>query len=116
MRVEVMDYYGLIKPLNRAGYYETEHHSQLFKNIRGSILEGRIVALYGVIGSGKTVTLRRLQQQLKDENRMAVSRFLAVEKHNIKKLSTLITALFSTFFTGKKRGRLVHLVLAGVCP
>lgn len=37
MRVEVMDYYGLTKPLNRAGYYETEHHSQLFKNIRGAI-------------------------------------------------------------------------------
>jgi type II secretory pathway predicted ATPase ExeA len=101
MRVEVMDYYGLIKPLNRAGYYETEHHSQLFKNIRGSILEGRIIALYGVIGSGKTVTLRRLQQQLKDENRVAVSRSLAVEKHNIK-LSTLIAALFYDLSTGKK--------------
>jgi len=101
MRVEVMDYYGLIKPLNRAGYYETEHHSQLFKNIRGSILDGRIIALYGVIGSGKTVTLRRLQQQLKDENRVAVSRSLAVEKHNIK-LSTLIAALFYDLSTGKK--------------
>jgi hypothetical protein len=33
MRVEVMDYYGLAKPLNRAGYYETEHHSQLLRNI-----------------------------------------------------------------------------------
>lgn len=77
MRVEVMDYYGLAKPLNRAGYYETEHHSQLLRNIRGAILEGRIVVLYGVIGSGKTVTLRRLQQQLKDENRVTVSRSLA---------------------------------------
>ena len=101
MRVEVMDYYGLIKPLNRAGYYETEHHSQLFKNIRGAILEGRIVALYGVIGSGKTVTLRRLQQQLKDENCVTISRSLAVEKHNIK-LSTLMTALFYDLSPGKK--------------
>jgi type II secretory pathway predicted ATPase ExeA len=69
MRAEVMDYYGLVKPLNRAGYYETEHQGQLLKNIRGAILEGRIIVLYGVIGSGKTVTLRRLQQQLKDENK-----------------------------------------------
>ena len=69
MRAEVMEYYGLIKPLNRAGYYETEHHSQMLKNIRGAIVEGRIVALCGVIGSGKTVTLRRLQQQLKEENK-----------------------------------------------
>ena len=64
MRVEVMQHYGLTLPFNPAGYYETEHHRQLLKNIRGAILEGRLIALYGVIGSGKTVTLRRLQQQL----------------------------------------------------
>ena len=33
MRAEVMEYYRLIKPLNRAGYYETE----------GSVLELDIV-------------------------------------------------------------------------
>lgn len=101
MRVEVMDYYGLTKPLNRAGYYETEHHSQLLKNIRGAIHEGRIIVLYGVVGSGKTVTLRRLQQQLKDENKVTVSRSQAVEKHNIK-LNTLMAALFYDLSTGKK--------------
>jgi type II secretory pathway predicted ATPase ExeA len=101
MRVEVMDYFGLIKPLNRAGYYETEHHSQLLKNIRGAIFEGRIIGLYGVIGSGKTVTLRRLEQQLKDENRVVVSRSLAVEKHSIK-LGALIAAFFYDLSTGKK--------------
>ena len=54
MRAEVMDYYRLSKPLNRAGYYETEHHGQMLKNVRSAILEGRIVALCGVIGSGAT--------------------------------------------------------------
>ena len=46
-----------------------------------------------MIGSGKTVTLRRLQQQLKEENKVIVSKSLAVEKHSIK-LGTLIAALF----------------------
>jgi type II secretory pathway predicted ATPase ExeA len=101
MRAEVMAYYGLIKPLNRAGYYETEHHSQMLKNIRGAIVEGRIVALCGVIGSGKTVTLRRLQQQLKEENKITVSRSLAVDKHSIK-LVTLIAALYYDLSPGKK--------------
>jgi type II secretory pathway predicted ATPase ExeA len=101
MRAEVMEYYGLIKPLNRAGYYETEHHGQILKNVRGAILEGRIVALCGVIGSGKTVTLRRLQQQLKEENKITVSRSLAVDKHSIK-LGTLIAALFYDLSPGKK--------------
>jgi len=90
-----MQHYGLTLPFNQAGYYETEHHRQLLKNIRGAILEGRLIALYGVIGSGKTVTLRRLQQQLREENKVTVSKSLAVEKHSIK-LGTLITALFLT--------------------
>jgi type II secretory pathway predicted ATPase ExeA len=46
------------QPLSRAGYYETDHHRQILKNVRGAILEGRIVVLCGVIGSGKTVTAR----------------------------------------------------------
>lgn len=32
MRVEVMQYYGLIQPLSQAGYYETDHHKQLIKD------------------------------------------------------------------------------------
>lgn len=93
MRVEVMQHYGLLQPLNQAGYYETSHHQQIIKDIRGAILEGRLIAVCGVVGSGKTVTLRRLQQLLREENRVIVSKSLAVEKHNVK-LGTLITALF----------------------
>ena len=56
MRVEVMQHYGIKIPFNQAGYYETEHHAQLLNNIRGAILQGRLIALCGVIGCGKTVT------------------------------------------------------------
>jgi type II secretory pathway predicted ATPase ExeA len=93
MRIEVMQHYGLTQPFSQAGYYETEHHKQLIKDIKGAILEGRLIAVCGVVGSGKTVTLRRLQQILKDENRVSVAKSLLVEKHSIK-LATLITALF----------------------
>ena len=93
MRVEVMQYYGLTQQLDQAGYYETEHHKQLIKDIRGAIHDGRLIAVCGVVGSGKTVTMRRLQQILKDENKIAVAKSLSVEKHSIK-LATLITALF----------------------
>lgn len=93
MRVEVMHYYGLTQALSQAGYYETEHHKQLIKDIKGAILEGRLIAVCGVVGSGKTVTLRRLQQMLRDENRVTVAKSLSVEKNSIK-LATLITALF----------------------
>ena len=93
MRVEVMQHYGLTRPLSQADYFETDHHKQIIKDIRGAIMEGRLIAVCGVVGSGKTVTLRRLQQQLAEERRVIVSKSLAVEKHSIK-LSTLITALF----------------------
>lgn len=93
MRVDVMAHYGLVQSMSQAGYYETRYHQQMLKDIKGSILEGRLIAVCGVIGSGKTVTLRRLQQQLRDEGRVLVSKSLAVEKHNVR-LLTLITALF----------------------
>jgi type II secretory pathway predicted ATPase ExeA len=95
-----MQHYGFTQLLSHAGYYETRHHRQLMTDIKSAILEGRLIALCGVIGSGKTVTLRRLQQQLRDENRVLVSKSLAVEKHSIT-LGTLITALFYDLSTEK---------------
>jgi len=100
MRVDVMQHYGFTQPLSHAGYYETAHHRQLMIDIKSAILEGHLIALCGVIGSGKTVTLRRLHQQLKEENRVLVATSLAVEKHRIT-LGTLITALFYDLSTEK---------------
>lgn len=93
VRVEVMEHYGLTRRVDQAGYYETAHHKQLLKDIKGAVHEGGLVAVCGVVGSGKTVTLRRLQQQLTDENKIIVARSVSVEKHNIR-LATLISALF----------------------
>ena len=93
MRVEVMQHDRLTQPLSPAGDYATRHRQQRMTAIKSAILAGRLIALCGVSGSGKTVTLRRLQQQLKDENRVLVSKSLAVEKQSIT-LGTLITALF----------------------
>lgn len=58
-----------------------------------AIREGRLIAVCGVVGSGKTVTLRRLQQQLMDENKIIVARSLSVDKQSVR-LATLINALF----------------------
>ncbi|VVE47802.1 hypothetical protein PCE31106_04488 [Pandoraea cepalis] len=93
MRVEVMQHFGLTLAFNQAGYYETEHHKELMKDIRGAIGEGRLIAVCGVVGSGKTVLLRRLQQALDEEKKVTVSKSLAIEKQSIK-LATLISALF----------------------
>lgn len=101
MRVEVMQYYGLTQALSQAGYYETEHHQQLIKDIKGAVMQGRLIAVCGVVGSGKTVTLRRLQQILKEENRVSVAKSISVEKHSIK-LATLISALYYDLASDKQ--------------
>jgi type II secretory pathway predicted ATPase ExeA len=100
MRDEVMTHYGLTLPFDEAGYHETERHRELLKDIRGAINEGRLIAVCGLIGSGKTVTLIRLQQILEDDKKIIVSRSLAIEKNNVK-LGTLLAALFYDLSTEK---------------
>lgn len=101
MRAEVMKHCGLTMPLNRAGYFETAHHQQLMKDIKGAILEGRLIAICGVVGSGKTMMLRRIEQVLEEEKRVTVSKSLAIEKHRIK-LATFIAALFYDLSTERQ--------------
>ncbi len=64
MLTEVMRYYALARPPIDAGFFETEHHAQVSRDIRAAILCGRMVALTAVIGSGKTILSRRLRAEL----------------------------------------------------
>ena len=59
MRAEVMEFYGLTRSPRAVGYYETTHHRQLLQDIKQAVYDGDLVALCGVVGAGKTVTLRR---------------------------------------------------------
>ena len=93
MRAEVMEFYGLARSPRAVGYYETAYHRQLLQDIKQAVYDGDLVALCGVVGAGKTVTLRRLQEMLAHEGRVIVSKSVAVEK-NRATLGTLITALF----------------------
>ena len=93
MLTEVMRYYGLTRPPIDAGFYETDHHAQVLRDVRAAILGGRLVALTAVIGSGKTILSRRLRAELEREGRVIVSRSLTVEKAKIT-VPLLISALF----------------------
>lgn len=93
MLSDVMEYYGLAKEFRTAGFYETDHHRQIVKELRAAIRSGGLIALAGVVRSGKTVTMRRLQDVLGAEGKVIVSKSLAVDKERVN-LGTLITALF----------------------
>ncbi len=93
MLTEVMRHYGLARELEGVGYYETEHHKQTCHEVRAAILAGRLIAVSGIIGSGKTALLRHLQADLARENKVLVSKSLSVDQERTT-ITTLIEALF----------------------
>ena len=101
MLTEVMEHFRLVKEFNKAGYYETDHQKQMFKDIKFAIHSGKLVAITGIIGCGKTTTLRRLFDVLEKEGKMIVSKSLCVEKKRTT-LPTLIAALFYDLSTDKE--------------
>jgi type II secretory pathway predicted ATPase ExeA len=125
MLTEVMEHFGLVKEFRKAGYYETEQQKQMFKDIKAAIHSGKLVAITGIIGCGKTTTLRRLFEILDKEGKILVSKSLSVDKDRAT-LSTLIAALFYDLSadkevkvptTGEKREReLRELVKKGKKP
>ena len=98
MLIEVMKEYNLVKEFRKAGYYETAEQKQLFSELKAAILNGKLVALTGIVGCGKTVTLRKLQATFNQEGKILVSKSLAVEKQKAT-LPSLISALFCNFQT-----------------
>jgi type II secretory pathway predicted ATPase ExeA len=108
MLTEVMAHFGLIKELRQAGYYETDGQKQLFRDLKAAAQSGSLVALTGIIGCGKTTTLRRLFAVLAKENKVLVSKSLSVDK-NRATLATLIAALFYDLSTDDKEVKIPSL-------
>jgi type II secretory pathway predicted ATPase ExeA len=77
-----------------------QHHRQLLKDLKAAILEGGIVALTGVVGSGKTVLLWRMQEQLRQEGQIEVSESLVFDVPRVP-LNTLKLALYYDLATEK---------------
>lgn len=102
MRTEVMEFYGLARAPRGVGYYETKHHRELLQDIKHAVYNDPLVALSGVVGSGKTFMLQRLQTMLVKEGKVLVSRSVSVDTGRTT-LGTLITALFCDLTTGKKK-------------
>ena len=99
---------ALVKELRQAGYYETAAQKQIFQEIKAAAQSGNLIALTGVIGCGKTTTLRRLFEVLAKENKIRVSKSLSVDK-NRATLATLISALFYDLSTDDKEVKIPSL-------
>jgi hypothetical protein len=61
-RIELCRFtYLCVKELHTAGFYETEHYRQIIKDIRATVGSGRLIAVAGIVGSGKTMETRTKQ-------------------------------------------------------
>ena len=90
---EVMKFFGLRKELDHLGFFETTSQKHLAQELKVTIAQGRLIALSGVVGSGKTTFLQKLMADLTKSKEVVVSRSLAIESDKVR-LVTLITALF----------------------
>jgi len=106
---EVMEHYGLALPFDGAGFFETEHHQKVIKQMKAAIQAGRLVALSGVVGAGKTVLAHRLQEELAREGKVLVARSLSVDKERV----TLQTLMMALFLYPSGDGRLVRVPRIG---
>ena len=90
---EVREFFGLKKELDHLGFFETTSQQHLAQELKLAISQGRLIAISGVVGSGKTTFLQKLMAELTSAQDVVVSRSLAVESDKVR-LVTLITALF----------------------
>jgi type II secretory pathway predicted ATPase ExeA len=101
MLSDVMKQFQLVKEFRQAGYFETEHHKQIIKEIKFAIKLGKLIALTGIVGSGKTTVLKKIQDELKKEKQIRISKSLSVDKNRVT-IPMLIMALFFDLSTEKE--------------
>jgi len=75
-----MQFFGLNKPFHPVAFLETETVKQQIDNIKAAIHGSGIIALTGMVGTGKTTLLWKIQQQLQDEKEVVVCRSLSTDK------------------------------------
>ena len=84
-------HYGIVREFSKAGFYETERHRQILRELKSAVQQGKFVTMSGIVGCGKTTTLHRLQEQLETEGDILVAKSLSVDKECVS-LAALLMA------------------------
>ena len=101
MLADVQTQFGLAKPFQRAGNSETEYQRALVREVYAVVQTARLVVVAGLVGSGKTHLLTRIEEELGRSNRIAVAKSLAVDKRRTS-LPSLIEAMFYDLTPGDR--------------
>lgn len=95
-----MEYYGINKEFHKADYFETSKFSGLLLDLKVAIKSGGIISLTGIVGSGKTAILRRIQEIIRKDGEAIVCRSLSTDKRRVN-INTLYISLFADIPTKK---------------
>jgi type II secretory pathway predicted ATPase ExeA len=101
MLADVQSSYGLDRPFQEAGNFETEHQRTIIREVCAAVQTGRLVVVSGLVGSGKTHLLRRIEAELTKAGKVALAKSLAVDKRRTS-LPSLIEALFYDLSPGDR--------------
>jgi type II secretory pathway predicted ATPase ExeA len=72
MLANVQAHFGLTRPFHRVGNYETEHQRTLVREVCAVVQTGRLVVVAGLVGSGKTHLLTRIEDELARSSKIAM--------------------------------------------
>ena len=93
LTAKIMRQFRIGRDWSQAGYFETVRAKEISADVHAAIMAGRLVALSGPVGVGKTVMIKRLQQKITAEKKVIFARSLSIDKPRVL-LPALMTALF----------------------
>ena len=92
LTARILRHFRIVTDRVAAGYFETDSLRQLRDDVVAAIRAGSRVAICGPVGSGKTMMINRLQNDIRAKD-IIVARSLSVDKPRVT-LPNLIMALF----------------------
>jgi type II secretory pathway predicted ATPase ExeA len=98
--IEYLRYYNIEKDFSNAGNYNTEHSKLLNEGILHSIRNGKFTILTGLVGSGKTTTVKILKNDLENDKKIITARLFSSDKRKVG-INELYAALFFDIQTDK---------------
>lgn len=93
LTTKVMRRFKIEKDWGQAGYFETDYTKEVSADILHAIKAGRLIAVSGPVGVGKTAMIRQLQDRILTEKKVIFARSLSIDKRRVS-LPALMTALF----------------------
>ncbi|KAJ8136122.1 hypothetical protein OY671_010665, partial [Metschnikowia pulcherrima] len=89
------------RPFQGAGNFETEHQRVIVREVCAAVQTGRSIVVSGSVGSGKTHSSRRIEDESARAGKVAVAKSSAVDKRRTS-LTSSIEALFYDSSSGDR--------------